>query len=100
MVLDGILLRLALKIRSSKPHHDLKQPGRDRVVPDLSTGDLVWLNADTSMGGDPRDAIGADKRMAQLLEDFPRKSTTATTGTVKVDVPPEKPEQTKGQELP
>ena len=67
---------------------------------DLSTGDLVWLNADTSMGGDPRDAIGADKRMAQLLEDFPRKSTTATTGTVKVDVPPEKPEQTKGQELP
>lgn len=67
---------------------------------DLSTGDLVWLNADTSMGGDPRDAAGADKRMAQLLEDFPSKGTATTTGTVKVDVPPEQPEQTKGEPQP
>ena len=68
---------------------------------DLSTGDLVWLNADTSMGGDPRDPVGADKRMAQLLEDFPKKAGSGPTGTVKVDVPPEKkPEQTKGEPQP
>ena len=67
---------------------------------DLKTGDLVWLNADTGIGGDPRDAAGADKRMAQLLEDFPKKSTAATTGTVKVDVPPEKPERTEGKSQP
>ena len=65
---------------------------------DLSTGDLVWLNADTSMGGDPRDPAGADKRMAQLLEDFPRKGTSGPAGTVVIDLPPEKPEQTQGQE--
>ena len=67
---------------------------------DLKTGDLVWLNADTAMGGDPRDAVGADKRMAQLLEDFPKKAGAGPTGTVKVDVPPEKPEQTKGEPQP
>jgi hypothetical protein len=38
---------------------------------DLRTGDLLWLNADFAMGGDPRDPAGADKRVAQLLEDFP-----------------------------
>lgn len=58
---------------------------------DLSTGDLVWLSADTGINGDPRTVEGADKRIAQLLEDFPKKSTGATTGTVKVDVPPETP---------
>jgi len=58
---------------------------------DLSTGDLVWLNADTGIGGDPRTVEGADKRIAQLLEDFPNKSASTTTGTVKVDVPPETP---------
>ena len=57
---------------------------------DLTTGDLVWLNADTSMGGDPRDPMGADKRMAQLLEDFPKKAGAGPAGTVKVEVPPEK----------
>lgn len=71
---------------------------------DLKTGDLVWLNADTAMGGDPRDAAGADKRMAQLLEDFPRKAGVGPSGTVKVDVPPEKaepkPEQTRGEPQP
>lgn len=68
---------------------------------DLATGDLVWLNADTSMGGDPRDAAGADKRMAQLLEDFPKKAGAGPAGTVKVEVPPEKkPEQTRGEPQP
>lgn len=68
---------------------------------DLGTGDLVWLNADSGIGGDPRDAVGADKRMAQLLEDFPRRAGAGPTGTVKVDVPPEKkPEQTSGEPQP
>lgn len=38
---------------------------------DLRTGDLLWLNADAAMGGDVREADGAEKRMQQLLEDFP-----------------------------
>jgi hypothetical protein len=38
---------------------------------EVKTGDLVWLNADLQMGGDVRSAEGADKRVAQLLEDFP-----------------------------
>jgi hypothetical protein len=38
---------------------------------DLKTGDLLWLNADFAMGGDVREADGADKRVGQLLEDFP-----------------------------
>jgi hypothetical protein len=40
---------------------------------DLRTGELVWLNADMQMGGDVRDADGADKRVRQLLEGFPGK---------------------------
>lgn len=38
---------------------------------DLKTGDVVWLNADAAMGGDVRDAEGAEKRVGQLLEEFP-----------------------------
>jgi len=38
---------------------------------DLRTGDLLWLNADGAMGGDPREADGSQKRARQLLEDFP-----------------------------
>lgn len=38
---------------------------------DLKTGDLLWLNADGAMGGDVRDAQEAEKRVRQLLEDFP-----------------------------
>ncbi len=38
---------------------------------DLKTGQLVWLNADAKMGGDVRTAEGAEKRVSQLLEDFP-----------------------------
>jgi hypothetical protein len=44
---------------------------------DLTTGDLVWLNADLAMGGDVRTADGAEKRVTQLLEGFPVKSTGA-----------------------
>lgn len=38
---------------------------------DLKTGDLLWLNADFAMGGDVREGDGAEKRVAQLLEEFP-----------------------------
>jgi hypothetical protein len=44
---------------------------------DLKTGDLVWLNADMQMGGDVRTPDGAQKRMGQLLEDFPGSTGTA-----------------------
>ena len=40
---------------------------------DLKTGELVWINADVAMGGDVREAEGATKRVAQLLEDFPQR---------------------------
>ena len=38
---------------------------------DLKTGDLLWLNADGEMGGDVREVDGSEKRVQQLLEDFP-----------------------------
>ncbi|UIJ44038.1 hypothetical protein LZK98_13220 [Sphingomonas cannabina] len=38
---------------------------------DLRTGNLLWLNADGQMGGDPREVDGSEKRVRQLLEDFP-----------------------------
>lgn len=38
---------------------------------DLKTGDLLWLNADAEMGGDVREPDGSEKRVRQLLEDFP-----------------------------
>lgn len=38
---------------------------------DLTSGDLLWLNADLQMGGDVRTMDGARRRVAQLLEDFP-----------------------------
>lgn len=38
---------------------------------DLETGELVWLNADLEMGGDVRTEEGMQKRVGQLLEDFP-----------------------------
>lgn len=41
---------------------------------DLVTGDILWLNADGAMGGDVRTPEGADKRVSQLLEDFPGSS--------------------------
>lgn len=47
---------------------------------DLRTGELVWLNADRSMGGDVRTAEGAQKRVAELLEGFPGRPAAATIG--------------------
>lgn len=41
---------------------------------DLETGNVVWFNTDMSMGGDPREVDGADKRVGQLLEGFPQRS--------------------------
>lgn len=38
---------------------------------DLRTGNLLWLNADFQMGGDVRTPEGAQKRVSQLLEEFP-----------------------------
>lgn len=38
---------------------------------DLKTGELLWLNADGAMGGDVRTPEGAEKRVRQLLEEFP-----------------------------
>jgi hypothetical protein len=38
---------------------------------DLKTGDVLWLNADAAMGGDVREVDGAEKRVGQLLEEFP-----------------------------
>jgi hypothetical protein len=38
---------------------------------DLKTGDILWLNADFAMGGDVREIDGAEKRVGQLLEEFP-----------------------------
>jgi hypothetical protein len=45
---------------------------------DLRTGDLVWINADVEMGGDPRVPEGADKRSRQLLANFPFGRPQAT----------------------
>jgi hypothetical protein len=42
---------------------------------DLKSGDLVWINADIEMGGDPREVEGAKKRVKQLLEGFPLRGT-------------------------
>lgn len=42
---------------------------------DLKTGDLLWLNADAAMGGDVREVDGAEKRVGQLLEEFPGSVT-------------------------
>ncbi|MDR6850061.1 hypothetical protein J2X47_002110 [Sphingomonas sp. BE270] len=44
---------------------------------DLHTGDLVWLNADLAMGGDVRTPDGAQKRVSQLLKNFPGSSQSA-----------------------
>jgi len=48
---------------------------------DLKTGELVWLNADLKMGGDVREADGAAKRVAQLLEDFPQPGIASAAGS-------------------
>lgn len=47
---------------------------------DLRTGELLWLNADAQMGGDVRERDGSDKRVYQLLEDFPGSSIGKVEG--------------------
>jgi hypothetical protein len=47
---------------------------------DLKTGDLLWLNADFAMGGDVREVDGAEKRVGQLLEEFPGSAAKLTEG--------------------
>jgi hypothetical protein len=54
---------------------------------DLRTGELVWLNADRQMGGDVRDAEGADKRVRQLLEGFPGKPVETPAAIGSADTP-------------
>lgn len=49
---------------------------------DLQTGDLVWVNADGSMGGDVREEEGAQKRVSQLLEEFPLPAEGTVGGAV------------------
>lgn len=49
---------------------------------DLRTGDLLWLNADAAMGGDVREAEGAQKRVGQLLEEFPGSTKPVPTDAV------------------
>lgn len=65
---------------------------------DLTTGDLVWINADVQMGGDVRDPVGAEKRVAQLLEDFPLKARGASAVPAAASSPgaPEREEKTAG----
>lgn len=41
---------------------------------DLHSGELVWINADIHMGGDVRNAEGADKRIGELLRGFPSRA--------------------------
>lgn len=48
---------------------------------DLRTGDLLWLNADGAMGGDVRTPEGAEKRVRQLLEEFPGSANISGAGT-------------------
>jgi len=38
---------------------------------DLKTGDLLWLDADQSFGGDVRNMEGASKRVRELLQTIP-----------------------------
>jgi hypothetical protein len=38
---------------------------------DLETGQIVWFNVERRAGGDPRDAQGAAKRIAQLMATLP-----------------------------
>lgn len=42
---------------------------------DLHSGDVVWMNADSQMGGDVRDPDGAVKRVREMLAGFPGART-------------------------
>lgn len=45
---------------------------------DLNTGNVVWFNTDLSMGGDPRELDGAEKRVGQLMDGFPQRGAGGT----------------------
>lgn len=47
---------------------------------DLETGHIVWFNTDLAMGGDPREADGAKKRVSQLLSGFPAREGSLAAG--------------------
>ncbi|NBW75014.1 MAG: hypothetical protein EBR34_04365 [Sphingomonadaceae bacterium] len=47
---------------------------------DAKTGNLVWINADNAMGGNVREADGAQKRVTQLLEEFPLATNKSVIG--------------------
>lgn len=47
---------------------------------DLKTGDLVWLNVDPIMHGDVRTPDGADRRVAELLQKFPKRGAAISSG--------------------
>lgn len=56
---------------------------------DLRTGDILWLNADGAMGGDVRTSEGAEKRVGQLLEEFPGSTIKkASVGAPVAEVKP------------
>lgn len=40
---------------------------------DLNTGNILWFNTDLAMGGDVREADGAQERVGQLLAGFPSR---------------------------
>ena len=44
---------------------------------DLETGNIVWFNTDLAIGGDPREVEGAQKRVSQLMADFPSRGRPA-----------------------
>ncbi len=48
---------------------------------DLNTGNIVWFNSDLAMGGDPRNADGAEKRVGQLLSGFPIRGSAISGDT-------------------
>lgn len=50
---------------------------------DLSSGDVVWFNADFQMGGDVRTGEGSEKRALQLLAGFPSVTNTPEVSTSK-----------------
>lgn len=51
---------------------------------DLSTGEVVWFNADPQMGGDVRTTEGSDKRVRELLADFPVPLAVPAPGAMAV----------------
>jgi hypothetical protein len=50
---------------------------------DLKSGDMVWINVDLKMRGDPRNPLGAAKRISELLSGFPTRKSGAAPGKSK-----------------